>query len=278
MVRQSWHSLLDQASSEQKSRLEKLLLENNLACICASPDGTVDQKAVPLDSAVLEPSHSRLGGTAFLPNDVPYPCDRSSRPMMLVALINFAQLPPCNLRIAPAGIFMLFWNAARDSSNPKDRHAFKCIWLPDSLDGLLPPPQNAPLICDPLAINFSASYSVPSNDSFWTENASAHDLRELLVQDRNDSILQLFGTPGDQFEILQEIAAFSGNGVSWSQARSKDSCFSHLVDNAREWRLFIRIKSSPELGLDLNGKSINLLIRQEDLDAFRYDKSWLVVA
>ena len=269
MASSTWQSLLNEVNSEQKGRLERLVLENQLACLRGTRE----------EAAPENPLHSRIGGSASLPQAIPYPCDRSGRQMMLIALLNFAQLPPCSLNLAKQGILLLFWNAARDSSNPKDRNAFKCIWLPDLPKELVAAPDDAAQICAPCTVSFAASYSVPASDSFWNEHASERDLRELLDNRRSDeSAVQLFGVAGDQFELLQEIAAFSGNGISWSQARRKDSCFSHLVDNAREWRLFLRIKSSPECGLDLGIKSMNLMIRQEDLDAFRYDKVWLVVA
>ncbi|CAM6002436.1 unnamed protein product [Sphagnum balticum] len=200
--------------------------------------------------------------------------------MVLVALVNFADLPPCNLSLPTKGVFMLFCNAALDFSNPKDRHAFNCVWLPEPLDLDIAEHSNeVPELGPPHVLSFEASYSVPLNMMpFGTElNGDMSELlKRYLIKDQNK--IQILGSVAEHFDILQEIAAFSGNGVSWSPARRKDSCFSHLVDNAREWRLFLQLRGLPEYGLDLGNKSMNLMIRQEDLEAFRFEKAWLVVA
>jgi len=51
-------------------------------------------KAHPIsDSEVLNLEQSKFLGKPFLPNDLPYPKDKNGKPMILLAQINFAEIP-----------------------------------------------------------------------------------------------------------------------------------------------------------------------------------------
>ncbi len=218
------------------------------ACI----SGNVREGASP------SPLSSRIGGDAFLPPGIDHPCDKSETAMLFIAQINFAELPDCDISRAREGLFMLFWNKARDYSNPKDRKAFRCVWLPNpsaqKLDKSIAPDTS---IGGGAQIEFSLAQS---------NNQPAPSTQ-----------MQLFGQASKDFQKLQEICAFAGNGVSWSKQRREDSCYSHLVDSAKDWQLFWQLNSMPDLGLDLHGKSMNLLIRTEDFEQQNYEKAWLLV-
>lgn len=204
-----------------------------------------------------EKSGSRLGGHVCLPPSVEHPCDKTGKPLMLVAQVNFAELPASEIDRASKGLLMIFWNSARDHSNPKDRHAFRCIW-----------------IADPIESEFV--------ESGWQEtiNAIGDSLTFQTSQQSSgmppDSV-QVFGVGSENFTQLQEIAAFAGNGVHWSPARSVDSCFSHLKEVAAQWKLLCRISSNQAAGLDLASRSLYLLLREEDMQSKNYEKAWLLI-
>ena len=218
---------------------------------------------------------SRLGGKVLLPREIGHPCDRSGKPMSLVAQINFSELPATETDHAKHGLLILFCNAARDFSNPKDRNAFRCVWIanPDQdnyLDSAFP---DATVACA-RALNFSLSLSLPE-DLAAGNDEQAQMVKQISNALEKDRQVQLFGKGGRDFDVLQEIAAFAGNGVSWSDARRTDSCFSHLVKSAAEWKLLLKLQSTDYF--DLAGQSLYLLIRDEDLKQQNYGKSWLVV-
>lgn len=194
-----------------------------------------------------------------------------------------------------SGLLSIFWNERKDASNPKDRHSFRIIWSELSPAS----PRNtdeAITICDPIPLAFTNHWSVPANICKWkNQNGSAaiqpasNDLSGYIdpaqiqqIIDQNTSsfskaICVLCGHGDSEINRKREIAAFASNGVSWSPARSADSCYSHLVEAARDWLLLLRLNSMPELGFDLGStKSISLLIHKNDLKENRLDKAWMV--
>jgi|688.fasta_scaffold578266_2 uncharacterized protein YwqG len=218
---------------------------------------------------------SRLGGKVLLPREIGHPCDRSGKPMSLVAQINFSELPAAEFDYAKQGLLILFCNAARDFSNPKDRNAFRCVWIANPVennyvDSAFPDAT----VSSAKALNFSLSLSLPEDLAAGNDEQAqmAKQISNALEKDRQ---IQLFGKGGKDFDVLQEIAAFAGNGISWSEARRTDSCFSHLVESAAEWKLLLKMNSTDYF--DLADRSLYLLIRDEDLKQQSYGKSWLVV-
>jgi uncharacterized protein YwqG len=223
---------------------------------------------------------SRLGGIPWLPSDLPHPCDRAGKPMLFIAQINFAELPEGSFDKAERGVFMLFWNSDRDHSNTKDRRAFSCIWIPQPETKTFRPSEfTASAICAAANLKFSTGWSLPEHASAWQESGLKPDLCRRVAQKlRQGRRLQLFGQAGKQFDALQEIAAFAGNGITWNLSRRCDPCFHHLMAGAADWKLFLQITSIPEAGLNMGAQSMYLLIRQGDLAQQNYSKSWLLLA
>lgn len=267
--------LLESLSESQAIRVAELLANNRLPCFSGKRD---PQKA--------DANGSRLGGPVMLPANMEVPCDRSGKPMILVAQFNFAELEEFTQPETPKrGLFLLFWNAARDSSNPKDRHAFRCIWIPDPNFANFVSTLDSSICTTSSGITFNPNWSVPQNPRTWqrknnTDVDSELDSDLLLIRKILDTSnpfdVQLFGHAGLNFDILQETAAFSGNGISWSPTRRTDSCFSHLIEAAGSWQLFAKISSLPGCGLDLGKRALYLLIHADDLEKHNFDKCWLL--
>jgi uncharacterized protein YwqG len=223
---------------------------------------------------------SRLGGSPWLPPDLPHPSDLGGKPMPFVAQINFAELPQAGFDRADRGLFMLFCNPEKAHANPKDRHAFQCIWLPDpQLQTFRQSDFTDGAICPHRSLRFSTGWSLPEYASAWQDSslepAVCEKVAEKLAAGRQ---MQLFGQAGKQFDLLQEKAAFAGNGITWNTNRRQDSCFSHLMAAAADWRLFMQIKAAPELGFHWQNCSLYLLIKKEDLAGHNYARSWLLLA
>lgn len=214
---------------------------------------------------------------------------------------EFAESVSCqSFEYPKTGLLSIFWNERKDSSNPKDRHSFRIIWSDSwqpgssNLDPAIKP------ICDAHPLSFTNHWSLPPNASDWiglsdsaTESAGSQiasknvdavvnqsQVQSLIEQNTKslgDALCIVFGHGDAEINRKKEIAAFASNGVSWSPARSADSCYSHLVDASRDWIFLLRMNSMPRLGFDLGStKSISLLIHKDDLKENRLDKAWMV--
>ena len=262
--------ILKQIDSECSEATVSLLKSKLTACISCNVE--------PIESP--DSLSSRLAGIPCLPVDIAHPCDCSGKPMLFIAQINFAELASFDFQLAERGLLMLFWNAARRYDNAKDRHAFSCIWIPE--------PQSLTFVQSgfvesalgpAVKLKFSPGWSLPEHESAWQDSGlEAHIASQVAWRLNQDRHMQLLGQAGKKFDSLQEVAAFAGNGVTWSPTRRSDPCFNHLINNACDWKLFMQIASIPEAGLDLSGLSIYLLITKENLAKHNYGSSWLLLA
>lgn len=262
--------LLDAIAENRKDSAFQVLEKCLHSCIACTADA----------SNCDDDLSSRIGGIAVLPQEMQHPCDRSGQPMLFIAQLNFAELPNCSVDKATSGILMLFWNSARDYSNPKDRNAFRCIWIAE------PEQENCSIsnrseasIGPARKLKFAVEQSMTEDPNEWAEFSDDTELmHELSTKVNGDRKIQILGRAGRNFKQMQEIAAFAGNGIGWSPARTKDEHFSHLLESAKEWQLLAKIDSMPQFGLDLQSKSMFLLIRRDDFDQQNYDKSWLLLS
>lgn len=261
-------SILESLEQEQKDAAVSILEKALAPCFSGSSEERPPSTQLS----------SRLGGTATLPRETGHPCDRSGKPMLFVAQINFSELHSPELDCAKSGLLILFCNAALNFSNPKDRNAFRSIWIPNPdevswVDSAFPESTIGPA----RQLKFVPSWSLPEDELYHGENtAQKNIIQQISNVLQNDRQIQLFGKAGREFDVLQEIAAFAGNGISWSSARRTDSCFSHLTESAKDWRLLLRMSSAPSIGLNIQESALYLLIRDEDLQDKNYGKAWLI--
>jgi hypothetical protein len=171
--------------------------------------------------------------------------------MILLVQINFNEVLIEDPLLPRVGVLSVFVSSDIKNCQAKDKNCFKVIWQQDSV----------------VAPNAVAAEKL-------TENA------ELDAQsDRNKPIAKLpDGLPGGRTILnnahprlaeAKEVCAFSANGISYSQARAKDDCYAHLVEQAQYWKLLWQ--ESRDDGIDFL-----LLIDQNDLIEKRLDKAWLV--
>lgn len=266
-TQQAIDELLSSVDASKQEQFRLALQKNLSDCISASVSSRAKSESLT----------SRIGGPALLPEAIEHPLDKAGKPLLFLALLNFAELPDSELSIQRKGLLFVFWNQSRDFSNPKDRSAFRILWSNDNV-ALMESPYPAATIGPAVYLQYRCEQSLPECESAWTDEVVKEAAIELAGKIQKHRKLQILGQAGTEFDRLQEIAAFAGNGVSWSPARSLDSCYSHLVESARSWRLFLKMDSLPEAGLDLGARSMYLLIREDDLAKQQYDKSWLLVS
>ncbi|MBX9690463.1 MAG: DUF1963 domain-containing protein [Candidatus Obscuribacterales bacterium] len=254
-------SILERIEADSRELAEKLLANDLLPCFYGRKS----------EWRADDWSRSRIGGAAYLPEGLEHPKDKSGRAMLFLAQVNFSELAAVQDAKQIQGLLLLFWNAARDHSNPKDRNAFRCIYLKEPRE--LSAEQadlHAPQLSTQFRLEFSPGYSIDKGGEIPLRN----QIGTLL---QADACSQILGEPSSDIQRLREIAAFAANGVSWSLARREDSCFSHLLDAAENWQFLWRIDSVPEIGLDLDDRSLYLLIKREDLEAGLLDRAWLLL-
>lgn len=273
--------LLAQFPADNKAAIAAVLQANLQEYIC-----------VDLSAASEQSKSSRFAGIAQVPEGEEHPVDKSGRPMLFVAelrLSDFKLNDPTATNMEKCGRFLFYVNADLNLSNPKDRFAYKCFALLDDSNKELTASS-----CPGASICFDKSF-VPDFQTgqrlphLPRENEALLDLDPALLASLRQILegsylegrkktLQIFGPIDSELDHLREIAAFASNGVSWSIARSKDSCYSHLKDAASDWQLFMRISSIPALNFELHNKSIYLLIRKDDCNGGHFEKCCCILA
>jgi hypothetical protein len=179
--------------------------------------------------------------------------------------------------------FTNHWSVPANISEWKNSSAESAITVSSNrIEGIpsasLATPGAAGVAPESIAANGSAGFQPASNAAHSIiDPRQIQEIIDQCTSSISDAICVLFGYGDAEINRKKEIAAFASNGVSWSPARSADSCYSHLVDASGDWIFLLRLKSMPELGFDLGGtKSISLLIHKNDFKENRLDKAWMV--
>ncbi|MBY0550435.1 MAG: DUF1963 domain-containing protein [Candidatus Obscuribacterales bacterium] len=219
-----------------------------------------ESNASRFESSGSEPGHaslrSKLGGAPDLPDGIDSPIDNRSRPMLFVGQINFAEVPSCDSAENAPRVGVLYWFLNRDLSfsNPKDRHSFRVLWCADAERHKSVRMEVAPFE----STGVLSSQSMSATEGVDSQSSMGH---------------RLFGELHRFSAEASEIAAFASNGISWSAARRRDSCYEHLVAAAQQWRLLWFLPT--ELS-DHRLPDLALMINHSDLSNGALSKAWMV--
>lgn len=199
--------------------------------------------------------------------------------MRFILQINFAELPKLTERSLPDQVLSVFGNSDNDYNNAKDRNSFRCVQItkPSEKTFLKSSFPEASISAQAKSISFTPGWNLPRYKADWKETHGITDdiITKLSEIANSEDIpdVQIFGhSLNASCNELREIAAFAANGISWSEARSKDSCYSHLVDNAASWIPLVQIPDS-----FIPRKMLTLLITEASLNNGELDKSWLLL-
>ncbi len=266
-IQKQINQLLESLSAEEFPPVKQLLKANLRACF--------NGRLIDEDP---EPRSSRLGGSPFLPFEIEHPREKRGTAMRFVLQVNFAELQKLTDRSMPDLVLALFGNSDNDYSNAKDKNAFRCVQIANPSDKTFMPSSfpEASISSSSKGIIFTAGWALPRYENDWknTQGIAPEIIRRLseIANSENRADIQIFGhSLTASAKELREIAAFAANGVSWSEARSMDSCFSHLVENSHHWLPLIQVKDS-----FMPDKMLALLITEESLAQGELDKSWLL--
>lgn len=171
---------------------------------------------------------------------MPIPLDKQTRPMQLLVEIDFEEIAAPGSSLPKRGLLAVFASQDIDKCQAKDKHCFKIVWQADSLT-------TPDMVAD----------AGPSN------KMRADGSIETCVEG-----CFLLGDDHPRLTEAKSICAFSANGITYNEARAHDDCYSHLVAQAPNWRLLLR--------LNKNSTDYLLLIHQDDFAETRFDRAWLV--
>ncbi|MBS1956122.1 MAG: DUF1963 domain-containing protein [Cyanobacteria bacterium SZAS-4] len=168
------------------------------------------------------------------------PLDKQSRPMKQLVEIDFHEVWAPNSQLPERGVLAVFVSQDIDKCQAKDKNCFQVVWLVDS--------SQTPNV----VTNATTQNKVHADGSIETgvEGCS------------------LLGNEHPKLNEAKAVCAFSANGITYNEARARDDCYSHLVSQAPNWRLLLRLLK--------NSTDYLLLIHEDDFAETRLERAWLV--
>ncbi len=154
--------------------------------------------------------------------------------------IDFEEVSAPGSGLPEHGVLAVFVSEDIDKCQAKDKNCFKVVWQ----------------------INSTQTPDMVAKTNL-ANKASVDGSFETCVED-----CLLLGSEHTKLNEAQEICAFSANGITYNEARARDDCYSHLVSQAPNWRLLLRLHRSSTDYL--------LLIHQDDFAETRLERAWLV--
>ncbi|HEY9679887.1 MAG TPA: DUF1963 domain-containing protein [Drouetiella sp.] len=181
-------------------------------------------------------SQSKLGGEPALGSEVLIPLDRSGTAMNFLLQLNFGELAT-----EPRGILLVYVARDIEKAQAKDRKSYRFIWEAAGAPDVVQPTVDA------------GSPLVLASDTASSDGAEC----------------EIFPTTHPRMREAQLICAFSSNGISYSDARAKDDCYSHLVEQAPSYKLLFSLRTD-------TGTNFLSLIQQDDYTNRMLEKAWLL--
>jgi hypothetical protein len=159
------------------------------------------------------------------------PIDKKSRPMRLLLSFNFSQSAQ-----------FLSNEFAANTRLPS--HGRMSVFISEDIDKCQPKDKSC----------FKIIWQPDATEAPDT-TPSAHS--HLIVKTNHARLLE-----------AKAICAFSANGISYNQARARDDCYSHLIEQVPNWHLVTSVSDGHSDYL--------LLIHANDMEAGLFEKGWLV--
>ncbi len=241
----------------------------------------------------LETGGSRLGGAPRLVRSTPWP--RSDRgPLSFVGQLDFRDLSAAGggaLGLPTSGVLSLFYDVEDPPTGHDPAHAsgFSVIYVENPEDAVEVDPPDGTIPFDEEVLIPVASTSIPwSGDSAvsaWlggAHRAIYREFHEQLVFSQIRGIpalcTQVFGHPQWLTVDGRVTAELAANGVlaglerrSWLPLESKRA----LVERSN-WHLLWQLKPNDDRFTWVDIGTLFVLIRDEDLRARRFERSWVV--
>jgi hypothetical protein len=192
--------------------------------------------------------------------------DIDSGKMNLIAQFSLGQFDLAGITPIKEGLLRIFLGEDYHSRPAKDATCFKIDWQPEPA-------------CAPDLVSHVFGRTVLSQRQILLPEVSSAGadpgLTAMLnswIEARNESVLggsYLFADKHLRLAEAKDLSAFAANGITYSSVRASDSCYSHLTEAAKNWRLVLRM-------LLPNGEDFLLMMHKDDLEKQLLQKAWLV--
>jgi len=280
--RNAWRSLLEEAGIEARhlDSLQKLV----------RPALRLETRKVP--QADLALGQSRLGGEPDLPPKFSWPVYKG-KPLAFIAQVNLEAVARV-MSTAPLpkrGHLWFFYAADQDNwgFDPKDRgssvvhHEADVALERRALPRELPAQGRFP----PCAIVMSSYVDIPSMEDERNPLMGSDDdtfdnyteVKDQLAAPSNDVAHKLLGHAQTIQGAMELECALTTNGIYTGDGRGyKDRRAAKLAQSQYDWRLLLQIDTDDSAGMTWGDAGrIYYWIREQDLLARRFDRSWLVL-
>jgi uncharacterized protein YwqG len=235
---------------------------------------------------------SRLGGLPALPATIAWPA-HDGRPLAFIAQIDLATLPSIAARAGvPAdGLLLFFYDAVAQpwGYQPSDAGKFAVVYVADAQQAVVAGTWPDDL---PEEVRFphcglvpEVTLTLPANESLLAEedpiSAELEDAYlELLQALYVEGERCLIGGHPDQIqgEMQLECALVTAGIECGGPEGYRDPRMPALRKTAHEWRLLLQIPSASWANMMWgDGGSLFVWIRESDLRARRFDRTWVIL-
>lgn len=243
-----------------------------------------------IDEAKLKVGVSKIGGLPDLPQEISWP-QWYDVPQSFIAQIVLADVRAYDTEQAlpQSGMLWFFYDAQQETygADPADRGGWS-VFFSDKLEGLkrLPAPAGLPAESQFKACSISCSseitlsvhpeLDIPNFD--WTD-AEQKKYEQLLAKfpnkaDHGAIHNRLLGNPDTIQDDMRQQCQLVSHGVT----DEDDPRAAELLKGALEWQLLFQVDSDEHAGMRwADAGLLYYWIRREDLQARRFDASWLVL-
>ncbi len=278
----------DARLADYRDRLAEAGLDDYAERLCQLAGPSV--RLIPDPAAAVLPGGSRLGGRPALPESRPWPT-QDGLPLSLIAQLDLAELArhDSDKALPSDGLLLFFYDAASQQGwgfDPDDRGSSAVVHVPaDEVAGERPPPAPIPVegVFPPIALTPSVELTfVPWESatvkSFGMSQDDWYAYAEALPES-NGTRHRLLGHPDPIQGDMQLECQLASNGLYCGDPSGyKDPRAARLRPGAVEWRLLLQVDTEDQVNMMWGDVGrIYYWIRDEDLAARRWDRSWLVL-
>jgi uncharacterized protein YwqG len=230
---------------------------------------------------------SRFGGTALLLAGHPWPVTGAGKPLSFLAQVSTADIQvPAGVPALPADTLLAFFYEADEQQgwgfDPGDRQYSAVVRVPvDSAAAVAPPPETLAFPAYrmlPQAVTTIPDHGEPSLDGLDADYAVFRRLHADLDRDETGPRHRMFGWPELVQNPMQMECQLASNGIYVGNPGGyRDPRAAELALGAADWLLLLQLDTDDEVGWMWGDTgTIYYWIRQQDLLAARFDRTWMI--
>jgi uncharacterized protein YwqG len=278
----------------QKTDIEQAFLKAGLKARIPAIDSltraSIALATTPVEEKTLPPGSSKIGGHPDLPKSISWP-DTKGQPQAFLAQIRLADLQAfdCVQSLPAQGMLWFFYDASQQTfgEQPGDRAGWHIFFSQEPAPVLQRQPTPTGLLTTSLfpacSLTFTSELTLALQPELelpsfsWSDaeqQAYEQVLETLSSQERGHAHHRLLGYPDTIQDDMREQCQLVSNGVT----DDTDPRAATLKKGALDWLLLLQIDSDASAHMRwANNGMIYYWIKRADLQARRFDASWLVL-